>query len=147
MNALYFTSLQSELKHYEQPKGISMVYATLSFTQKGYSKAVTFLYLKNISSVVKSSPGGLEQALTYCWIFSISSASNSAAVLQVTGLRRCFVRSTGVLGCVSRAFAGFFETEPTNASYRDQQLMARPATDTGCLLRVVKASRALPPCL
>lgn len=65
----------------------------------------------------------------------------------MTGLKRCFVRSTGVLGCVSRAFTGFLETEPTNSSHTDQQLMARPATDTGHVLRVVKASLALPPCL
>lgn len=62
----------------------------------------------------------------------------------MTGLKRCFVRSTGVLGCVSRAFTGFLETEPTNSSHRQQQLIARPATDTGHLLRVVKACLALP---
>lgn len=60
MNCLYFTSLQSELKNYEQPKGISMVCATHSLTKKVYSIEVTFWYLKNISSVVQSSPGGLE---------------------------------------------------------------------------------------
>lgn len=113
MNCLYFTPLQSELKNYEQPKGISII------------------------------PWRTRVTLTYCWIFSISSASNSAAVLQVTGLERCFVRSTGVLGCVGPAFTGFFETEPTNSSHRNQQLMARPATITGHLLRVVKASLAL----
>lgn len=63
----------------------------------------------------------------------------------MTGLKRCFVRSTGVLGCVIRAFTGFPEIEPTISSQRDQQLMARPATNTGLLLRVVKASLALPP--
>lgn len=35
---------------------------------------------------------------TYCCCFSSSSASRSAALLQVTGLVRCLVCSTGVCG-------------------------------------------------
>lgn len=38
---------------------------------------------------------------TYCCSFSSSSASRSAALLQVTGLVRCLVCNTGVCGSVT----------------------------------------------